>query len=183
MRRRMKGAVVVIAMLTALVPVTAANASDGGDDDDQLHGIVESLPATTGFIGDWLVSGTTVHVTSTTEIDAEDGVIAVGASVEVEGTVGADGSITATQIDVENDAEDDEFGEVDLHGTVETLPATVGFIGDWKVCGHHGPCDLRHGDRDRGRFARRRGVRRGGGPGRGGRLDHRIEGRGERRPG
>lgn len=145
MQRRMKGAIVVIAMLTALVPVAAAHASDGGDDGDQLHGIILSLglgTAQNGFAGDWMVSsgtsGTMVHVTSTTEIDAEDGVIALGASVEVEGTVGADGSITAVQIKVENDAEDDEFGEVELHGTISSLglgTAQNGFIGDWIVSG------------------------------------------------
>lgn len=138
MDRRITFAGIAVALIMALVPAAAAQASNGngtgGSDDGQFHGVIESLPSTAP-IGDWLVSGTTVHVSAATEIDDSDGVIAVGASVEVEGTTGTDGSITATKIDVTQDSEDDSFGEAELHGTVQSLPATVGTIGDWVVSG------------------------------------------------
>ena len=136
MDRRIRFAGVAVALIVALVPAAAVQARDGGDgsDDGEFQGVIESLPST-GAIGDWLVSGTTVHVSAVTEIDDEDGAIAVGASVEVEGTTGTDGSITATEIDVTQDSEDDSSGEAELHGTVESLLATVGLVGDWVVSG------------------------------------------------
>jgi hypothetical protein len=134
--RRITFAGIAVTLMMALVPTAAAHASDGGggSDDSQFHGVIESLPSTAP-IGDWIVSGTTVHVSATTEIDDGDGAIAVGASVEIEGTTGTDGSITATKVDVTESSEDDSFGEAELQGTVESLPATAGFIGDWVVIG------------------------------------------------
>jgi hypothetical protein len=86
--------------------ITAAKVQieEGADDDAfgeaELHGTVQSLPATTGFIGDWVVSGITVHVTAATEIEAEGGMIAVGSFVEVKGLSEADGSITASKVEL-----------------------------------------------------------------------------------
>ena len=85
----------------------------------ELHGTVESLPATAGFIGDWVVSGITVHVTAATEIEAEHGTIAVGSFVEVKGLSEADGSITASKVELQNDQGDDEDGDGILTGTLE----------------------------------------------------------------
>ena len=48
-----------------------------------------------------MVAGTTVHVTASTRIDQEDGVLAVGALVEVNGLSQGDGSIDASRVDVE----------------------------------------------------------------------------------
>jgi Domain of unknown function (DUF5666) len=70
----------------------------------EFRGAVESLPATAGFIGDAVVSGRTIHITTTTRIDQEDGALAVGSMVEVKGAARADNSIDATRIEV-------EFGE------------------------------------------------------------------------
>jgi len=70
----------------------------------EFRGAVESLPATAGFVGDAVVSGRTVHITTTTRIEQEDGALAVGAMVEVKGTARTDGSLDATRIEV-------EFGE------------------------------------------------------------------------
>jgi hypothetical protein len=70
----------------------------------EFRGAVESLPATAGFVGDAVVSGRTVHITTTTRIEQEDGALAVGAMVEVKGTAQTDGSLDATRIEV-------EFGE------------------------------------------------------------------------
>jgi hypothetical protein len=48
----------------------------------ELHGFVEQLPATAGLVGDWVISGRTVHVTSATLIRPSAGSITVGSSVE-----------------------------------------------------------------------------------------------------
>ena len=91
MRLRFIGLAAVVALLAALAPASAF-ASDGpGDDEDELEGVIQSLPGTADFVGNWVVSGTTVHVTSDTEIDQEHGAVAVGATVQVKGTAETDG--------------------------------------------------------------------------------------------
>ena len=112
---------------------------DGDDDDDdndqpEFKGTIQSLPGTAGFIGDWIVGGRTIHVSSSTRIEAEDGPVAVGAFVEIEGTVRADGSMDATKIEVESNVNNDD-GRDELKGTIESLPAGQGFVGDWRVSG------------------------------------------------
>ena len=135
MLRRVTFAGIAVTLMMALVPIAAhASNGGGGSDDSQFHGVIESLPSSAP-IGDWMVSGTTVHVSATTEIDDSDGAIAIGASVEIEGSTGTDGSITATKVDVTESSEDDSFGEAELHGTIQSFPATAGFIGDWVVSG------------------------------------------------
>src|SRR5207302_3132608 len=102
----------------------------------EFHGIINSLPNTTGFIGDWVVDGRTVHVTSSTRIEQEEGLVAVGAFVEVRGTLRTDGSVDAANIEVERSAGDERLVPTfELHGTIEQLPNTPGFIGDWVVSG------------------------------------------------
>jgi hypothetical protein len=135
MRRRIIWVLAIVAMLAAFAPATAAVADDPDEDEDELHGVIESLPGTPGFVGDWIVSGTTVHVTADTEIEQEDGQVAVGATVEVKGTTAADGSITADKIEVSEAEDDDEFGEIELEGFVQALPATPDLVGDWTVSG------------------------------------------------
>lgn len=136
MRRRALGIAFGVALVAALVPASAlAHGGDEGGEEAELKGVIESLPGTTDFVGDWVVSGTTVHVTAETEIEQEDGAVAVGASVEVEGTPEADGSITAEKIEVEEGAEDDEFGEIEFEGVVQSLPASTDLVGDWVVSG------------------------------------------------
>ena len=133
--RRITFAGIAVTLMMAFVPTAVANAGGGGGSDDgEFHGVIESLPSTAP-IGDWIVSGTTVHVSAATEIEEDGNAIAVGATVEVEGTMGTDGSITATKVQVKEGADDDAFGEAELHGTVESLPATAGFVGDWIVSG------------------------------------------------
>ena len=68
----------------------------------ELDGVVETMPAS-GLIGTWQVSGRTINVTETTEIDQEEGTLAVGSMVEVEGVEQADGSITARELEVEDE--------------------------------------------------------------------------------
>ena len=50
----------------------------------------------------WQVSGRTIQVTEVTEIDQEMGSVDVGVAVEVEGEAQADGSILASEIEVED---------------------------------------------------------------------------------
>lgn len=67
----------------------------------EFEGAVESLPATSGWIGEWKVAGMTVVVDATTKIDQEDGPVAVGAYVEVEGVPQRGGAVKATEVEVE----------------------------------------------------------------------------------
>ena len=93
--------------------------------------MIEALPNTPGFIGDWTVSGRTVRVSSATEIEQEDGQVMVGATVEVEGFVQTDNSVMAKEIEVESGP----GKEFEFRGVVEVLPDTMGRIGDWTVSG------------------------------------------------
>src|SRR5262245_6990675 len=112
--------------------VTAAVDDDDDDDGDfEFRGVIEALPNTAGFIGDWTVSGRTVHVTAATEIEQEDGKVMVGANVEVEGFVQPDNSVKAEEIEVKSAAEK----EFEFTGVIEMLPDTMGRIGDWKISG------------------------------------------------
>jgi len=134
MKLRTLAAMGLIGLLAAILPVTAATADDEGDDDGTLefHGIVESLPSASDLVGDWVVSGVTVHVTTRTTIEEEHGPVAVGAAVEVKGLAEADGSVTATKIETKESADDD----VRLIGTVASFPAGGSLLGTWRVSHH-----------------------------------------------
>ena len=111
----------------------------GGDGRDELKGTIESLPSTPDLVGDWRISGRTVHVSSATIIDREHGAVAVGAFVEVHGTQQADSSINATRIEVNPGVSGGGSGSGEgqpagFKGTVEALPSG-GFIGDWTISG------------------------------------------------
>jgi hypothetical protein len=118
------------ALVCLLIGSAIALADDG--EDFEFTGTVQSLPAM-GLVGDWKVGGKTVHVTATTEIEQDEGVVVVGAVVQVEGTQRTDGSVDASQIEVK-EAEENP-GEIQFKGTIMTLPGTTGFIGDWGVGG------------------------------------------------
>ena len=104
----------------------------GGNDGAQFKGTIESFPA--GFIGDWQIGGRTIHVTASTRIETNDGPVAVGAFVEVEGSIRADGSMDATKIEVKSNPAGGD-GRDELKGTINSLPNTTGFVGDWSVAG------------------------------------------------
>src|SRR5262249_7502549 len=70
------------------------------DGDFEFRGTIQSLPNTAGFIGDWVVNGRTVRVSSRTEIERKSAQVAVGAFVEVEGCLQTDGSVLAKEIEV-----------------------------------------------------------------------------------
>jgi len=99
----------------------------------EFKGTIQQLPATAGFVGDWLVAGKTIHVTASTRIETEDGPVVVGALVEVKGTIRADGSIDAVRIEVESNPQGDD-GRTELLGTIQSLPSG-GLLGDWLVSG------------------------------------------------
>jgi hypothetical protein len=131
----------------AMVEVKGTQRTDGSVDAQEIDvekgqqaqvdfkGTITNLPSTTGFIGDWTVGGKTVHVTSTTRIDQEEGPVVVGAFISVEGTQRADGSIDAAKIEILSNP-GGEDGHAELEGTIQSLPNTTGFIGDWMVGGH-----------------------------------------------
>jgi len=109
--------------------------ADSGD-TYEFYGTIEQLPPN-GLVGDWIVSGTIVHVTSMTSIEQEHGTVAVGAFVHVEGYPRADGSIEAIEITVEyNDGGDDDNNapRVEWYGMIESMPIT-GTVGTWIVGG------------------------------------------------
>ena len=110
-------------------PATAKGQPAAGE--LMLEGTVETLPATTGWVGGWTVGTTTVHVTASTGIDQGAGAVAVGAMVRVEGQLGTDGSVTATSIEVMAPPPGTQ-GTTVLCGAIMTLPAS-GLIGDWLV--------------------------------------------------
>jgi hypothetical protein len=135
-----------------ILPLHTVNAradrGHGGDDDGgaEIRGIIESLPAS-GLVGDWTVSGRTVHVTASTTIEQEHGQPAVGAPVEVKGDALADGSIDASRIEVEGPGGDDDSGDdngggsgdphgnhtgggvAKFFGTVESMTADLWTVG------------------------------------------------------
>ena len=116
--------------ISLTVPVARAQSSST-ENEFEFVGRIMSFPSTTGFVGDWVVGSHTVHVTTATRIDQEDGPVAVGALVEVEGTLRSDGSVDATKIEVEQRA----TPCFEFTGMIQTLPSTAGFIGDWTVGG------------------------------------------------
>jgi hypothetical protein len=71
----------------------------------EVIGVVVTLPAGADLVGDWLVGQITAHVTAATRIDQRLGPVAVGALVRVKGTLRADRSVDALEIDVARPAQ------------------------------------------------------------------------------
>lgn len=101
----------------------------------EVMGVVEALPAS-GLVGTWRVAGRSVIVGTATVLDAEHGAFAVGVTVEAKGTADASGALAATRIErvAGNGA---AVPALLFWGTVETLPATPGFLGVWRVSGRN----------------------------------------------
>lgn len=101
----------------------------------EVTGVVEALPAS-GLVGTWRVAGRSVIVGTTTVLNAEHGVFAVGVTVEAHGTADASGALVATRVErvAGNGA---PVPALLFWGTIETLPATPGFVGVWKVSGRN----------------------------------------------
>ena len=117
------------------IDVKSSPGGGGGDDNGYLkyYGTVESLPA--GLIGDWVVSGRTIHVTATTQIEQEHGAVAVNAYVEVKGSQRADTSIDASKIEVKMGAGSGDSGRsyTQFNGAVSAMPN--GLVGNWTIGG------------------------------------------------
>jgi hypothetical protein len=126
-------AVLAVAAMMAVPHGALADGGGDGNNEAELQGVIESLPAS-GLVGDWMVSGTVVHVTDATEVNQDDGAAQVGATVDVQGTQESDGSITADEVEVQEAADDDSFGNVEFHGAIESLPDPYP-VGDWVVSG------------------------------------------------
>lgn len=125
----------VVAMV-GLIPVGTASADRGPERGrGGFRGVIESLPNTTGWVGDWTVGGRVVHVTAETRINQEHGAVAVGAMVEIRGERQDDGSINTVRIQVQRARDGERPRPAELHGVIETLPNTQGWIGDWTVGG------------------------------------------------
>jgi hypothetical protein len=104
MKRLVLAGAAALSLLVGAAGVVALDEVDAvfaQEEEVELDGVVEAMPAT-GLVGTWQVSGRTVQVTDATEIDQEMGTLVVGAPVEVEGIPEADGSITATELEVED---------------------------------------------------------------------------------
>lgn len=97
-------------------------------------GKVEKLPSTEGRLGEWVISGRKVQVTAQTQIRAANGTFMIGSTVEVEGVIQIDGSIIATKLELKPTPAPPPVS-VYFFGTIETLPNTNTFIGDWKISG------------------------------------------------
>jgi uncharacterized protein (TIGR03437 family) len=99
-------------------------------------GTVGALPSVSTLLGTWTVSGRSVVVAASTEIEGEHGAIAVGSCVSVRGSVQADSSIAATNIETEEASECAAAGQAPglfaVEGIVITLPSS-GNIGDWTI--------------------------------------------------
>ena len=128
MKTQWFGFLFAIALLLALVPVSSAFASG----DTEWYGTIESLPAG-GLVGDWIISGKTVHVSNTTKLKQEHGAFAVGAYVKAEGYLQADGSLDAKEIETKSGSGGGQKEK--FYGAIESLPSTPGWIGDWVVSG------------------------------------------------
>jgi hypothetical protein len=97
-------------------------------------GAITALPATTGLVGVWTVGGKTVNVTSSTTFPAGQlASIAVGGTVNIEGILNADGSITALKISLQGTPPAPPSAGYDVKGAVAALPGTTGQIGTWTV--------------------------------------------------
>ncbi len=101
-------------------------------------GVVQAMPAGT-LQGTWTIAGRTVLVLTTTVLKQEIGGFAVGATVEVHGTVGADGTVTASSLEVKaggTPAPVPNNNALEVTGPIEALPAS-GLVGTWRVAGRN----------------------------------------------
>jgi len=136
MKARWLKLLVLPLLLVSLMPAGTAFADN--DSGFKFYGNIGSLPSTPGWIGDWTVSGRTVHVAAATFIQPEHGPVQVGACVEVKGWLQSDGSVNAVKIETKQPYKCGSAGDggyIKFYGIIESLPNTPGWIGDWVVSG------------------------------------------------
>ena len=99
----------------------------------EVMGPIEALPAS-GLLGTWRVGGRNIIVAASTVLDNEHGTFELGATVEVHGSPDKSGALAATRIErvAGNGAPEPALK---FWGNIESLPATPGFVGVWKICG------------------------------------------------
>jgi hypothetical protein len=103
-------------------------AAPARDDDAEFEGYIEALPPV-GVVGAWRVSGRTVIVTEATEIDRDGQTLAPGLWVEIEGTDQPDGSIVASEIEIEEYDGDDDGGPSASQDDDDSGPAVPAVFG------------------------------------------------------
>ena len=103
-----------------------------GDDDEEVHGIVDTMPA--GLIGTWTVNGVNYEATTTTEFEQSDGPFGEGVCVEIEFFV-QNGQKIALEIKTDDDCDAGTLLQPIQHasGILEAFPATM--TGTWTVDG------------------------------------------------
>jgi cytochrome c-type biogenesis protein CcmE len=108
------------------------HAGEGEDDDDaKVEGVISGLTNTPGCPSVTFNVVTTVGTTSvTTNASTKfDGVLcstlADAQSVEVKGTLQPDGSIVATKVEVEDDADGDDAADAEVEGKISALAGTT----------------------------------------------------------
>ena len=107
-----------------------------GTPSGDFTGAIQSMPTGT-LLGTWTIAGRTVQVLTTTVLKQELGGFAVGATVEVHGTVGSDGTLVASSLEVKAGgaaAPVPSDSGLEVTGVVESLPAS-GLVGTWRVAG------------------------------------------------
>ena len=131
--RRMLNAV-TLCLLLAAQAWTETLFPPPGESDYEFTGIIQTLPNTMGFAGDWKVSGRMVLVNAATLLKPTDGQFAVGKFVRVEGFKQNNNTVVAKEAETKpnpgNNGTSTRF-----FGNIEELPPTTGRIGDWKVGG------------------------------------------------
>ena len=93
-------AVGIVVLLTAAV-VFGSEQGRNGTYESKIYGPIEKLPK--GLLGTWVVKGREVLVTKETEIWEKHGKAAVGAYVEVEGSVSGK-TFTVREVKIKKDA-------------------------------------------------------------------------------
>ncbi|RMF30616.1 MAG: hypothetical protein D6759_11555 [Chloroflexi bacterium] len=117
---------------SVLAKEIATRRNPGEQEEVEFKGVIESLPAAP-YVGVWRVSGISVTVNATTTIN---GTPALSRVVEVRANRAADGSLTATKVEVKG-TQDENEAEREWKGFIEKLgpgPAPR-YEGDWVVGG------------------------------------------------
>ena len=125
-----------VTLATTIEVKQAAAGPPGGGTSGDFTGAIETLPAGS-LVGTWTIAGRTVQVLSTTVLKQELGGFAVGATVEVHGTVGTGGVVTASVIEVKSGGGANPLpvgNALEVTGAIEALPAT-GLVGTWRIAG------------------------------------------------
>lgn len=109
----------------------------------KFKGVVEFMVGGT-LLGEWIVSGRTVSINASTELEVEAGPFEIGACVEVEGTLGLLGAVNASAIETKTPSECGLDGEdspeisfenrIKFDGVVEARPE-ASFTGQWMISG------------------------------------------------